>query len=251
MTLTDADIVRLEVIAARAWPAARSTTLGGWRLYATSGFSGRINACWPLEDPGLDLAQAISRAEAWFESCGLPSNFKIVAGAAPLLTGELARRGYRSRTETVMMTGPARGSPDASILLSGAVDPAFAAVFTATSDDPGDARERLETLARVPAPRALALLEVDAAPAAIGACAVEGDWTGIFAMRTDPRYRRQGLGRRVFASLLAYAAELGATQAWLQVDADNPPALALYEAAGFAEAYRYHYWFKPPPHGVL
>ena len=252
MTLADPDVIALEAISARAWPAARSTSLGGWRLYATSGFSGRINACWPLDDPGLELAQAVIRAEAWFESCGLPSLFKIVEGAAPALTAELVRRGYHSRTETVMMTGPARGSPDPSLVLSDVVDPAFAAVFTASSDDPGDARERLETLARVPAPRAFALLEADAAPAAIGACAVEGDWAGVFAMRTAPRYRRRGLARRVFASLLAYAAELGARGVWLQVEADNTAALALYQAAGFAEAYRYRYWFRPaPPHGVL
>jgi ribosomal protein S18 acetylase RimI-like enzyme len=36
-----------------------------------------------------------------------------------------------------------------------------------------------------------------------------------------------------------------AKTAWLQVSADNAPALALYVRFGFHEAYRYRYW-QPP-----
>ena len=31
---------------------------------------------------------------------------------------------------------------------------------------------------------------------------------------------------------------------WLQVEAENTGAIALYESAGFTEAYRYRYWAK-------
>ena len=64
----------------------------------------------------------------------------------------------------------------------------------------------------------------------------------MFAMRTDPRFRRQGLARRILASLMAFATGAGASRAWLQVEAENTGAIALYKAAGFAEAYRYRYW---------
>jgi GNAT superfamily N-acetyltransferase len=238
------DIVALEQVAARAWPAARAARVGGWRLYASSGFSGRINACWPLEDPGTSLARALAETEAWYEGQGLPCVFKLVESACrPAgLAGTLARRGYRPHTETLMMVGPAGGRVDPAVRLTSDLDEAFAAVLAATAPDPGDARERLETLARIPAPRAFARLDAAGAPAAIGACAAEGDWAGVFAMRTDAAHRRQGLARRVLASLLARSGEAGATRAWLQVEADNPAAVALYASAGFTEAYRYRYW---------
>jgi GNAT superfamily N-acetyltransferase len=246
VTLSAPEILALETVSARAWPAARQTALGGWRLNASAGFSGRINACWPLGDPGCDLGAAIARSEAWYEGHALPSLFKIVeaACAPPTLPERLADLGYRPHTETIMMTGPAAGPGDPSVTIGEIVDPDFAAVFAATAHGPGDARERLETLERVPRPRAFARLNAEGSPAAIGACAAAGDWVGVFAMRTDPRFRRQGLARRILASLMAFAAEARASRAWLQVEAVNTGAIALYQAAGFTEAYRYRYWEK-------
>ncbi|HLZ82445.1 MAG TPA: GNAT family N-acetyltransferase [Caulobacteraceae bacterium] len=247
MTLSAPEILDLETISARAWPAARTMGLGGWRLHASAGFSGRTNACWPLGDPELALDDAIARAEAWYESHGLPSLYKIVdaACAPPGLPERLAARRYRSHTETIMMTGPVAGLGDPAVILGDVVEPDFAAVFAATAHGPGDARERLETLERVPRPRAFARLYAEGSPAAIGAGAAEGDWAGVFAMRTDPRFRRQGLARRILASLMAFAAGAGANRAWLQVEAVNTGAIALYQAAGFREAYRYQYWSRP------
>ncbi len=238
------EIVALEDIAARAWPAARLGRLGGWRLYASSGFSGRINACWPLEDPGFSADEAVDQVEAWYAARGLPPLFKIVEAAlAPegLIVG-LTALGYRPRTETIMMTGPTATVADPGIRVVRDVDETFAAVFSATASDPGDCAERLETLTRIPRPRGFARADIGGEPAAIGACATEGEHAGVFAMRTDPRFRRRGLARRVLSALLADAAASGATRAWLQVEADNAGAIALYAAAGFSEAYRYRYW---------
>jgi GNAT superfamily N-acetyltransferase len=248
VTLSPPEIYALETVSARAWPAARETRLGGWRLHASAGFSGRINACWPLADPGIVLEEAIAHAEAWYAGEALPCMFKIVdAACAPAgLSGRLAALGYRPHTETIMMTGPAAGAHDPAALVGEIVDADFAAVFSAAADSPGDARERLATLSRVPRPRAFARLDLAGSPAAIGACAAEGDWAGVFAMRTDPRFRRQGLARRIFGSLMSFAAGAGANRAWLQVEAANSGAIALYRAAGFTETYRYRYWDKVP-----
>ena len=243
----DVDPVVLEPIADRAWPARERSTLGGWRLNAADGWSMRSNACWPLSAPDRDVEAAIDAAEAWFSARGLPPRFKLTDGAtAPDdLSERLARRGYVDCKKTLVMLGPALGRPDPAVTLSAAPDDRFEAVFTASAGgNLADARERLETLARIPAPARFARLDIDGEPAALGASAVEGEWAGIFGMRTAPEHRRKGLARRVLRALLAEVATLGAVQAYLQVEANNAPAIALYELEGFKPAYSYRYWVK-------
>lgn len=238
----------LEPIAARAWPAVEDSRIGGWRLYASSGYSGRINACWPLEMPGLSLDRGIDAVEAWYAARRLPSLFKIADGAAqpPGLLAALSARGYRPRTETLTLFAPARAAAPSAVHLNDNVEEAFRVVFEASGGQSADARERLAALGRMPRPRAFAHLVEGGAPAAIGACACQGSWAGIFAMRTSAAHRRQGFARRVLTALMAWAAKAGALRVYLQVEGENLPAVALYRQAGFEEAYRYRYWGPAP-----
>lgn len=237
----------LEPIADSAWPARERTQLGGWRLNATDGFSLRINACWPLAAPDSDADAAIDAVEAFYGARGLPTRFKLTEGAvAPAdLAARLAGRGYAAHGDTLVMTGAVAGTADAQVALSERPDPAFEAVLVVSAKgNAADARERLETLARIPAPARFARLALDGRTAALGACAVHGEAAGIFGMRTDPDFRRRGLAGRILQSLLAEAAALGARTAYLQVEQSNAPAVSLYASRGFATAYRYRYWSR-------
>ncbi|WKN49553.1 N-acetyltransferase [Nocardioides sp. Arc9.136] len=78
-------------------------------------------------------------------------------------------------------------------------------------------------------------------PGATGVAAYDRDWVGFRGIEVDPERRRQGLGLRVMAALLGWGAEQGATTAYLQVLADNEPAVALYDRLGFVEHHRYRY----------
>ena len=235
----------IEPISARGWPAAESAELGGWRLYASSGHSGRINTCWALEPLGRDIDEAIGLVEAWYEARGLPPKFKIVyAGDAALdLIARLRRRGYSSNTPTLTMAGPLGGELDPEATVSPDTCEGLARVFAdPTFGHEADAAERLAALGRIPLPRGFALIRGGGEPAAVGACAVEGDWAGIMGMRTAPSFRRQGLARRLFRTLTAFAASTGATRGYLQVDEDNASAIALYQSEGFEAGYLYRYW---------
>jgi N-acetylglutamate synthase len=78
-----------------------------------------------------------------------------------------------------------------------------------------------------------------------GFAAYAEDWVGFRGIEIAPEHRRQGLARVIMAALLEWAAELGATTAYLQVLGDNEPALALYEGLGFTTHHRYAYLTRP------
>lgn len=237
----------LEPLADDAWPARERERLGGWRLNASSGHSMRINACWPLAAPDRDPDGAIDAVEAWYAQRGLPPRFKLTDGVvAPAdLAERLAARGYQPSKDTLLMTGLTDvGERDPAVRLLSAPDATFEAVFTASAGDPEDGRERIGALGRIPPPAIFAKLDVDRAPAAIGVAALGGGFVGVFGMRTVPTHRRKGLARRVLRALLREARDHGAQRAWLQVEADNASAIALYADEGFAPAYRYRYWVR-------
>jgi [ribosomal protein S18]-alanine N-acetyltransferase len=60
----------------------------------------------------------------------------------------------------------------------------------------------------------------------------------LLTIAVAPEARRLGLGRKLVARFLYQAQLRGATRAFLEVKADNVPAIALYESAGFSQAGR-------------
>ena len=78
-----------------------------------------------------------------------------------------------------------------------------------------------------------------------GRVACEGDWAGITDVWVSPDHRREGLGLVVMAAILGWAAERGATTAYLQVRGDNAPGLALYDRLGFSTHHTYRYLAAP------
>lgn len=62
---------------------------------------------------------------------------------------------------------------------------------------------------------------------------VIADEAELLTIATDPSHRRLGLGQACLAAFEAEAHARGATSAFLEVAADNAPALALYTAGGW------------------
>lgn len=61
------------------------------------------------------------------------------------------------------------------------------------------------------------------------------DEAEILTIATAPEHRRKGIARALLADLLDRASTRGVRQIFLDVAADNAPARALYDRAGFAQ----------------
>ncbi|MFJ8859905.1 GNAT family N-acetyltransferase [Streptomyces sp. NPDC102451] len=241
----------LALATARAWQPVESELLGDWRLRASGGFTRRANSVLPLGDPGLPLDEALGHVTRWYGERGLPACIQTATGAEGTqerLCADLEERGWRREVTAEVRI--------AALAPVGDLDADVSAVRTAR--EPDDAwlsrYQRFETLG----PHVLKVLgsgpsvwfasvpgdDPAGAPAAIGRCVVDGRWAGFMAVEVGPEYRRRGLATAVMTALARTALDEGASAAWLQVEADNEGARALYDGMGFATHHSYHH-FRP------
>jgi ribosomal-protein-alanine N-acetyltransferase len=61
---------------------------------------------------------------------------------------------------------------------------------------------------------------------------------GVLTLDVDPAHRRGGIGRALFAELLARLERAGAETVQLEVDVRNAPAIAFYRSFGFRRTAR-------------
>ena len=80
------------------------------------------------------------------------------------------------------------------------------------------------------------------------------DEAEILTLAVAPGFRRRGVGKILVEAAAAEAVRRGARTLFLEVAADNPGAIALYEGAGFSRAgQRRAYYARPdaPPADAL
>ncbi len=107
----------------------------------------------------------------------------------------------------------------------------LAALHAAAFDAPWSAAAIAEVLS---GPGAFGLVAADDAPLGmILARAIAGE-AEILTVAVAPAARRRGLGRVLVDAARGLADQAGADSMFLEVAVDNAPAIALYEAAGFA-----------------
>lgn len=242
------DARTLELACIRAWPAKHAATIDGWRAFATSGRSWRVNSTWPLDWRGGDLNTSIAAAEAFAQEHGIRAAFKLADGAiAPShLPGALSQRGYRPHTPTLVMTRTLGSVPaaDRPVTLDDEPTDSFWTPLRLAAPSPEDFAERADIVMRTKAPRTFAIARLAHQPAAIGFGDVTDGLVGLYLMRTAPNARRQGLARDIVRALCGWGVGQGAHTAYLQVEQSNEAAVALYASDGFETSYSYSYWIK-------
>jgi predicted GNAT family acetyltransferase len=87
--------------------------------------------------------------------------------------------------------------------------------------------------------------QADGQVLACGQTAREGRHVGLYDVHTHEAARRQGLSTCLCEYLLTLNASENGDIAYLQVEADNLAAQAVYRRLGFVPAYGYHY--RQPP----
>lgn len=241
-SMRDADIRRLEEIGARTWPALSAEWLGGWLLSLDRGLTRRANSVLPMDWTGdRPIDRQIDEAEGRYLAHGLAPCFKMTRAARPAdLDSALDRRGYTLEGQSLVLTAEPSSieAPDGPDI--GLFTDATPAWLGSHRQGHGDDDRWLDIVRRISGPRAFVLARIGGDCAGTALASIDGGWTCITAVHTAPAFRRRGVARALVGALAAWARPLGGGL-FLQVEADNDPALRLYASAGFQPAYDYHY----------
>jgi N-acetylglutamate synthase len=240
----------LEELALTAWPALEQWLYDGWVVRFADGHTRRANSVNPLYPPRQDTAAKIGQCEQWYAERKLPTVFRLNRHTAPAALDHLLdARGYHladpsltlhrrlhSWTLPRALPGTLRSAPLADWL----------ALYCQLS---GKAIERQEThvaiLQTIPAPHIFAALWDGNQAVACAVGVVYAQALSIVDVVTSPQQRQRGYATSLLCQIFAWAQQIGATDASLQVQGDNTAARALYARLGFHEVYAYWYRVRP------
>lgn len=256
----------LEELMTDGWPPHEREWFGRWMLRAAGGYTGRANSALVLGEPGPSTADALATVRRWYDARALPPLIQVPlspgfsADDDPLVQ-EATTLGWEALRPVRVMTAAsadvaaaARRTSTSSMRTN--VSPTLDDAWWSLADDrarthESDARRVLEGsekqvfLALTP-PVDTDGITSGAAGAPSGAVAharlaLSPGWAGVFALATRPDARRQGLARQLLRACADEALRADEASMYLQVAADNAPAIALYESLGFTTHHRYVY----------
>jgi ribosomal protein S18 acetylase RimI-like enzyme len=237
----------MQRVAEAGWPPFETAALGEWTLRASDGLSGRANSVRVAGDPGLPLEDVLARVSAWYAARGLPAILQLPEPS--LWDADLDRLGWAPARRTTLraattadLVAAAGGLPDDLVAGRSDVPDAELLALVEPSLEPAG----LARLLTGPAERVfVSLRDPDGALLAAGrastASSPAGRWAGVTSVAVAEPARRRGLGRAVMGELGRWAAEVGAPSTYLQVMAQNEPAIALYDGLGFVLHHAYCY----------
>jgi ribosomal protein S18 acetylase RimI-like enzyme len=240
---------RLEDAGLNASAPPQQRWLDGWLVRYCPAKAQRARCINALAGGVLSVDERLELCRAIYAAHGLPLVIRITPFTQPpTLDAALAERGFAPYDESLVMALPHIGRLPAPALpadcrLQSVKSEAYAHIVGEFRQTALPGRiAHAHRLAASPVPYAALLLRDDNGTVLAGAQAArEGPLVGLYDVFTREPYRNRGLAGLLCRHLLANAHAEGAETAYLQVDARNAAAQAVYRRLGFVDAYRYHY----------
>ncbi len=248
----DVLLSRIEDASLNASAPPQQRWVDGWLLRLSPGKAQRARSINAVADGHLPLAERLALCHAEFQAAGLPTLVRLTPFSKPAgLDDFLAHLGYTRHDDSLVMACgrlPDEAQPfPPYIALEGVTNEAYAHIVGEFRSSPLPERQaHRQRLEMSPVPyQGCVLRHTSGEVVACAQMTLESGMVGLYDVFTASAWRGRGLSRTLCAALLSQAQAQGARLGYLQVDALNAPARAVYSKLGFRDAYRYHYRRHP------
>jgi GNAT superfamily N-acetyltransferase len=249
----------LDAVAARAWPARESVTVGPWTARWNGEAPGLLNSvATPGEVTAKEIGALVTAAEGFYRTRSAPARFQVSdTPRNAAVNAALREQGYTVEpgSDTVVQTAPLRvmrtmapADRDGRVRITDGPTDGWLARWWASSDrdfDEAAQQTITELLWEIPGRCGFAAHVVDGQVVATGLGVVDGPWIGVSCVATDAARRGRGSARRVLGALATWGVAHAARIAYVQIEADNAAALRLGAAAGLETAYHHRVFVAP------
>ena len=228
--------------------------MDGWLLRYLPGKARRARCINAVAAGRMPLAEKLALAAEVYRDAALPMIFRITRFTQPAgVDAELAALGFAVVDPTLVLICPrlpvaADPALPEGLHWAALSGDAYAETVGALRESPPEhRRSHALRLQHSPVPyQGYAIRRsADGAVLACGQFAREGEMVGLYDVFTHESARGQGLASLLCERLLSISIKEGANIGYLQVDAKNEPALAIYRRLGFLDGYGYHYRERP------
>ncbi len=227
-----------------SWPAFEQYDYRGWILRFADGCTKRANSVNAIAPIHAGLSEAVDYCEAFYRARSQPVIFRLLSFVEDGgLDSLLADRGYVFIDPSLVLY-QSLNSADPGMPESAPIDrDSWLRAFCDISGaEVAKQTAHVGILDRLPAASLYTVVKDQEQPVTCGLGVIHQAHFGIFDIVTRPEFRRRGHGTQLIEGMLSWARRNGARDAYVQVMANNAPAIRLYEKFGYRRLY--HYWYR-------
>jgi ribosomal protein S18 acetylase RimI-like enzyme len=244
--MSPALLARIEEAGLNASAPPQQRLVDGWLVRFCPGKAKRARCINAIATGRLPLDERLARCADVYRDVGLPMMVRITPFSMPEgLDEALAARGWHSLDDTrvmVLKSLDALARIDHDPEIQPLASEPFAHCVGALRGSPLAQRQaHAHRLVNAPVPFNAWVCKRDGEVLACGQTVIEAGIVGLYDVVTATHRRGEGHAGRLCEHMLSRAAAAGAKAAYLQVEAHNVPARALYRRLGFVDGYAYHY----------
>jgi len=245
-------LARIEEAGLNALQTQRQLFYDGWLLRVSPGTAKRARSVNAYFGSSLPVVAKITYCENVYARHGLSTLFRMTPFDQPAdLDRVLDARGYEAFGETLVQTVALDRPPELpsvadDVTVESPATHDFVDIVARLRGSTAQQRDaHAERLANSPLEKRHAIVRAGERAVCTAQVAIEDGLVGLFDVITADDSRGKGYATLACAKLLSWAWQHGGHTAYLQVSADNTPAIGAYRKFGFATAYTYRYRGRP------